>query len=109
MSLDTSKLSADARAARTKAEAAAEAAADDGSANLDALFFPLNSGERAGPIVSAFTSAGLSASQCRWIGRGVMVTPPGCGQAGKRYASNQALYTELKAAGWPVLPYYQMD
>ena len=106
---DLEKLTADAKQAKSKAEAACDAATDGGSCNLDAVFFPLESGERAGPIVAAIQAAGLSASPTKWIGRGVMVQPPGFGQAGKRYASNEALCSSLRDDGWPVFQYYQMD
>ncbi len=107
--IDFAKLTADAKVARQAAVAACAAATDGGSANLDATFFCLPKGVRSATVVSAFHAAGLGASACRWIGRGVMVSPPGDGQAGKRYASNEALLASLRGAGWEVLGYYQMD
>lgn len=109
MVIDTEKLTQDAKVARVLGEAASAATDDGGTCNLDATFYRLQKGERAGPIVSALQSAGLSAGPSRWIGRGVMVQPPGTGQAGKRYAANKAMYESLQRSGWPVLPYYQMD
>lgn len=106
---DTEKLTADARAAVTKAQVACVAADDGGSCNLDATVLHLPKGQRAGPVIVALRAAGLSCDVTRWLGRGVMVSPPGTGQAGKRYASNQAFYQHMRAAGWPVCPYNQMD
>jgi hypothetical protein len=107
--VNTDKLYSDAKVARLLAEAANIVAVDNGSANLDATFFRLTKGQRADAVVKAFRSAGLSADPTRWIGRGVMVQPPGTGQAGKRHAANQALYESLQRSGWPVTPFYQMD
>lgn len=109
MNSDLSKLTADALTARAAAVAACNASDDGGSANLDATFFPLEKGQKAQPVADAFKRAGLSASEARWLGRGVMVQPPGTGQGNKRHASNQALHRSLSAAGWPVVPYHQMD
>ena len=103
------KLTTDATRAKNDALAACAAVSDLGTANLDATFFRLAKGQRSERIVAAFRAAGLSASATRWLGRGVMVQPPGTGQGNKRYAANQALYKALAAAGWPVTPYYQMD
>ncbi len=108
-SLDLEKLRTDARLARVLAEAASIVTVDNGSCNLDATFYGLSKGERGGPIVSALQSAGLRASETRWLGRGVMIQPPGTGQANKRHASNQTLYDSLRRAGWPVTPFNQMD
>lgn len=107
--MDLGQLTIDARLARTLASEAAEKADDGGSANLDATVIFLEKGQRAESVMRAVKDAGLSASPTRWLGRGVMVQPPGSGQAGKRYASNEALCRYLKDAGWNVLPYYQMD
>lgn len=103
------KLTTDAAIARAAAMSACDRATDGGSANLDAAFLRLDKGDRSAPVIAALASAGLSASPARWIGRGVMIQPPGLGQAGKRYASNRALVESLMAAGWPVLPYYVLD
>lgn len=107
--IDLEQLKSDCRQARALALAACEAAEDGGSCNLDATFLQLEKGERSQPIVKAMLSAGLRGSTTKWIGRGILISPPGSGQAGKRYASNEALYASLNAAGWPVLAYYQMD
>lgn len=106
---DFSKLTADARTAKQVALIACQATDDGGTANLDATFFPIEKGQRSAGIVAALRAAGLQASEARWLGRGVMVQPPGVGQGNKRYVSNQALYRSLAASGWPVTPYYQMD
>jgi hypothetical protein len=103
------KLTLDAKLARMLGEAAGIVAVDNGSCNLDATFLRLEKGERAAPVVSALRAAGLSASDTRWLGRGVMIQPPCDGQAGKRYAANEAMYESLKRTGWPVTPFYQMD
>jgi hypothetical protein len=107
--MNTAELTQAAKLARLLAEATDHVTVDNGTCNLDATFYRLGKGQRAQPIVDAFRAAGLSASPTRWIGRGVMVQPPGMGQANKRHAANQALYNSLHAAGWPVTPYYQMD
>ena len=107
--MDLEKLTADAKVARVLAEAASVTATDAGSSNLDATFFVLGKGQRAEPVIKALRSAGISAGQTRWLGRGLMLSPPGQGQANKRYASNQALYQSLQRSGWPVTPYYQAD
>lgn len=106
---DYDKLAADARTAKQVALIACQASDDGGSANLDATFYPLEKGQRSARVVAAFRAAGLQASETRWIGRGVMVQPPGTGQGNKRYASNQALHRSLSASGWSVVPYCQMD
>lgn len=103
------QLTQDAKLAKLLGEAACHVAVDNGTCNLDATFFRLQKGERAAPIVQALRAAGLSASETRWLGRGLMVQPPGTGQANKRHAANEAMYESLQRAGWPVLPYYQMD
>lgn len=107
--MNLEKLTIDAKVARLLAEAADQVTVDNGTCNLDATFYRLEKGERAAPIIAAFRSAGLRASPTRWIGRGVMVQPPSLGQANKRHAANEALYSTLSGAGWPVCPYYQMD
>jgi hypothetical protein len=107
--MELTKLKRDATLARALAEATAHVTVDNGSCNLDATFFPLDKGQRAEAVAKAFRDAGLSASPTRWIGRGVMVQPPGQGQANKRHAANEALYQSLSRAGWKVLPYHQMD
>jgi hypothetical protein len=99
----------DAKVARLLAESTAAASDDSGTCNLDATFFSLRKGERTEPVVRALRAAGLQADPHRWFGRGVMVQPPGAGQANKRHAANQALCESLSRAGWPVAPYYQMD
>lgn len=103
------KLSSDAKLARLLGEAAGIVAVDTGSCNLDATFLRLDKGERSEPVVSTLRAAGLQASATRWIGRGVMIQPPSNGQAGKRYAANEAMYESLNRTGWPVTPFYQMD
>lgn len=103
------KLTQDAKLARMLAEATNHVTVDNGSSNLDATFYTLSKGESAKPVVRALNEAGLSASETRWLGRGVLIQPPGMGQANKRYATNQALYESLQRSGWPVTPYYQMD
>lgn len=107
--MNAEKLIADAKVARVLAEAASSVAADNGSCNLDGTFLPLAKGQRAEPLRKALAAAGLSARQTRWIGRGLMISPPGAGQAGKRYAANEALYQSLQRSGWPVCPFYQAD
>ena len=107
--MDLDKLTQDAKVARVLAQAACDSVDDKGTSNLDATFFSLSRGQRAGAVVSALAAGGLSAFETRWRGRGVMVSPPGDGQGNKRYASNQALYKSLSRSGWPVSPYYQMD
>lgn len=103
------QLTKDAALARSLAEAAETLTVDNGTANLDATFLRLQTGQRAEPVIAAFRAAGLSAGQTRWIGRGVMISPPGGGQANKRHAANEAMFESLRGAGWPVVPYYQMD
>lgn len=109
MVIDFDKLKQDARVAKLLAEATDAVTVDNGTANLDATFYSLGKGERAEPILRAFQAAGLQANATRWLGRGVMVQPPGGGQANRRHAANQALYQSLRGAGWPVSPFYQMD
>lgn len=107
--MNLEKLTADANRARTLAITVCNESDDAGSCNLDSVFLPLDKGQRAMGVLAALNSAGLSASTTIWIGRGIMIQPPGTGRANKRYASNQALCRSLKADGWPVLAYYQMD
>lgn len=107
--VDFLKLTTDAKLARLLGEAACHVTVDNGSCNLDATFYRLDKGERAEPIAAAFRAAGLQASPTRWLGRGVMVQPPGVGQANKRHAANEAMCQSLQRAGWPVCGFYQMD
>lgn len=109
MKRDLAKLTKDAEKARRLAEEAASRATDGGSCNLDSTFFCLKKGERASGVVAAIKAAGLNAFATRWIGRGVMICPPGGGQAGIRYTSNEVLCRHLRESGWPVLFYCQMD
>lgn len=102
-------LTRDARLARALAEAACGLTVDNGSCNHDATFYLLRKFERAGPVVDALRAAGLSANTAQWFGRGVMIQPPGSGQANKRHAANEALCESLRGAGWPVTAYHQMD
>lgn len=103
------QLAEDANRARNAAIKACNEADDGGTCNLDATFLPLEKGQRASKPLEALRRAGLSADATRWIGRGIMIQPPGCGQANKRYASNEALCASLRDAGWRVLAYHQMD
>lgn len=103
------KLTQDAKLARSLAEVACQLAVDNGSCNLDATFYMLRKAERSTPVVAALQAAGLSAEETRWLGRGVMIQPPGTGQANKRHAANEALCETLRGAGWPVVTYCQMD
>lgn len=107
--MNLERLTIDARVAKELALTAAALSEDGGSCNLDGTFLMLEKGQRSGPVVAALNAAGLAASATRWLGRGVMVSPPGAGQANKRYASNQALFKQMDAAGWRVVPYCQMD
>lgn len=107
--MELDKLTQDAKLARLLAEATNAVTVDNGTCNLDATWFPLEKGQRSGPVVAALQAAGLQAGQTRWLGRGVMVQPPGGGQANQRAATNEALCDSLRRAGWPVLAYYQMD
>lgn len=107
--MDLKKLTQDCVAARSAAIKACGESDDGGTCNLDATFLPLEKGVRSSPVVDAIRRAGLSARVSSWIGRGVMIQPPGEGQAGKRYASNAALQSALADAGWGVICYYQMD
>lgn len=107
--MDLIKLTTDAKAAREAAQAACDASEDGGTCNLDSTVLRLAKGQHAAPVIKALAAGGLSATTTQWLGRGLMMAPPGCGQAGKRHASNEALYKSLSAAGWNVSPYYQMD
>lgn len=107
--MDTEKLTRDCITARALAIKASTENDDGGTCNIDGTFLTLEKGQRAEKILVAIKNAGLSANITRWIGRGIMINPPGEGQANKRYASNEALMSSLKSAGWRVLGYYQMD
>lgn len=107
--MDLEKLTKDCIAAKNAAIAAASQVDDGGSCNLDSTFLALEKGVRATRIVGAITAAGLRAYPADWHGRGIMITSPVAAQAYKRYAANTALADSLRAAGWPVTPYYQMD
>lgn len=107
--MDLNQLTEDCMAARAPAISACGQSDDGGSANLDATFLPLPKGARAQLVIEAIQRAGLSASASKWLGRGVMIQPPGDGQGAKRYASNQALKSSLSEAGWDCFVYYQMD
>ncbi len=106
---DFAKLTADARAARDAAIAAADASKDGGTCNLDACAFHLEKREPARQLVAALQAAGLSVYETKWLGRCVMVSPPGDGQADKRAKSNEAFIKHMRAAGWALAGYYQID
>lgn len=107
--MDFEKLTRDAKVARIKAEAAAAATDDGGTCNLDAAFFPLPKYDRGSKLVFALASAGLAAGVTRWLGRGVMVSPPGPGMANKRNASNEVFIKHMWECGYDVCGYYQID
>ncbi len=92
------------------ARAAADAVADDGACNLDSTFILLDKGDRGRWLEKQILATGLRCHKRRWIGmRGIMVTPPNEGQAGKRSASNQAFCDALRAGGVRAITYMQMD
>lgn len=107
--MDYAKLTADARAARDVAQAVADASDDGGTCNLDACAFHVARGERTKPLASALQAAGLSVWETKWLGRCVMVSPPGGGQGNKRARSNEAFIKHMRAAGWEPTGYYQID
>ncbi|ARP86272.1 hypothetical protein [Bordetella genomosp. 9] len=107
--MDFQKLTQDAKVARVKAEAASVAIEDGGTCNLDAAFFPLKRYESGTKLVDALRAAGLSAGVSRWLGRGVMVSPPGYGQADKRATANKTFIDHMRSCGYNVIGYYQMD
>lgn len=107
--IDLEKLAVNCDAAKQAATAALEGVDDSGTCNLDATFFRLEKGVRSRAVVEAIRSAGLQAGETRWLGRGIMIQPPGDGMANRRSASNEALYNALVRAGWKVTLYYQMD
>lgn len=107
--IDCSKLENDAVIAKIEAESVASGVPDVGSCNLDSTFFPFSKGQRSAPVVSAFKIAGLQAHATRWIGRGVMVSPPTDGCANRRHEANEVFIHVLKKAGWPVIGYYHLD
>lgn len=105
------KLTADARAARDLAVAAAQASDDGGTCNLDCAYYTLAKGERAKAVMEALAAADLVTYCSTYMGRKrVFICPPAGGQANSRYVANQALVRYLRAQGWDnVFPYYQMD
>ena len=107
--MNLEKLTSDVRMAKAAGVLASITATDGGSANLDSAFLALAKGQRTAPVCAAIEAGGLSCSPSRWLGRGVMIAPPGFGQADKRYAANQAVVKDLRNAGWSVVPYCQMD
>lgn len=104
--MDLEKLTQDCIRARSSAIQSGLSAGDGGSANLDAAFLPIGKGVRSAKVVDAVMRGGLRAHATTWIGRGVMIQPPGDGQAGRRYAANEALISSLASAGWGVIGYY---
>lgn len=107
--MDIQKLLCDARAAKEAAVKKADAVEDSGTCNLDAAFIPLGKGQHSKPLVEALSAAGLGAYATRWLGRGVMINPPGMGQAYKREAANRVFIDTMIDRGWTVYGYYQMD
>lgn len=103
------KLANDAKVARLLAEATAAVTVDNGTCNLDSTVLRLEKGQRCKPVIEALQAGGLSGYETQWLGRGIMISPPGDGNANRRHASNEAIYESLKRAGWRVTPYYQMD
>lgn len=107
--MDFEKLTQHCIFARAAALKASDQTDDCGSANLDSTFLCLKKGERSAPYIRAIENAGLRAVPSRWLGRGIMITPPGSGQGNKRYASNRALMGHLSSCGVSVIAYQQMD
>lgn len=103
------KLTADCETAKRVALRAIVELEDGGTCNLDSTFLAIEKGVPTKTVLDAVTSSGLMARPSKWLGRGVMISPPGTGQAKRRMASNEALLDSLKSAGWPVSPFYQMD
>lgn len=99
MATDYEKLKLDYQAARDLAEKAIAGMKDEGTCNFDsvALF---------GVRKDVF---GKDAYATTWRGRKCfLITPPG-GQAGTRTKAAGVMTDFLKARGWEVVTYYQMD
>lgn len=107
--MDIKKLTEDCRKAREAALRASEKSDDGGTCNLDATFLSIGKGNHSRKILAAITASGLTAHMTKWLGRGIMIAPPGDGQGNRRYVSNNALLDSLISDGWDVLGYYQMD
>lgn len=103
------KLTDDCKMARNAALKSIVELSDGGTCNLDSTFLRIEKGVPTKKVLDAVVKSGLSAYPSRWLGRGIMISPPGTGQANRRMASNEALLHSLKNAGWPVSPFYQMD
>ena len=83
--------------------------ADDGTCNRDAIVLrlPRFSEEKT---IAAIEQAGLSGFKTKtWSGIGFLINPPFLGQARKREVAAQAMHDYLKAAGYSVSHWQQMD
>lgn len=103
------KLTDDCKMAKRVALKAIVELDDGGTCNLDSTFLAIEKGVPTKKVLDAVIKSGLMARPSKWLGRGVMISPPGTGQANRRMTSNEALLDSLKGAGWPVSPFYQMD
>lgn len=108
---DLAKLTEDLRSAAQLAQAAADQVDDAGTCNLDGVFLRLPR-VRESRVMEAVSAAGLHATKWErhgYYGTGYYVGPPVRGQANKRAAAATAMYECLRAAGWGVSQYQQMD
>lgn len=105
------QLTEDLRCAARLAQTAAARVEDNGTCNLDGVFLRLPR-VRESRVMEAVAVAGLHASKWErhsWFGTGYYIAPPVRGQANKRATAATAMYECLRAAGWDVSQYQQMD
>lgn len=110
MTIDTSGITAAVRVACRKAEAAAKATVDDGSASADLVHIPVGRGfpiKRRDPRWrAALDGAGYVVERDYGIWRGYLIDP-GIGRASARLAACVAMAAALKSYGASV--YYARD
>lgn len=108
MAVDYKKLTEDLIRAREAAKEAAKGE-DGGTANLDTMTISLPRANEK-KVIEAVQAAGLfTMGRREWIGPRYFIGPPACGQGNSRVRATRAMAKVMRAAGWDVLMYEQMD
>lgn len=107
-------LTADINAARDEARKAIEDMDDRGTCNFDSLLFPVGKScvlkRKTAAFEAALTAAGLNPSYRNYgLNRGYVVSVRLGGQAATRTKATEVVCDMLRAKGYDVTMYYQMD
>jgi hypothetical protein len=94
--------------AANEAAIAADPKNDGGSCNFDTPVLRLP-GVRQEDVFACATAAGIGVDRTKWLGPGYFVRTAARGQAMRRTVMAEAACKELKARGYDVMMYYQLD